>query len=1386
MSKLSQQFVDLIIRGKDLFSREADKSEQALNDLKKASKETKTELDNLEKTQQTLAKVQGLETVLEGQREAMQKASAAADAYAKQLDNTKKPLKEQVLEFARLKQAATAATREYQKTATQLDKQRTVLEQAGVNTRELGAEQERLANQSKDLTRKLEEAKQATIDFVRAMGEDEKLRQQAASAQKAVKAYQDYAEAMSRAERPTRAQMDRLDALNEEAQRSVQIFKGVAQSLGQKIIEMERAGQETKALADSYRKLNQESNTLKTQLTDASTKAAATSKRFDEMGRESGKATGQIRGLASSLIGFGAAYVGIDTVTTALRKFFTTAGQMEDFRYQMIGVYDDVAKGNAAYDWVVNFAKNVPPALEDVMQSFIMLHNQGMDPMNGTLEKLIAANSKYGKGNATLVPIIRQLTQAWAKNRIQAEEMYVLVENGLPVWDMLSDATGKSVGQLQKMAEQGKLTRYELAQLIEVMGARSMASMSQRMETFNTTLSKMGDRINQILDRIARSGALTYFKNELDKAGEAIDRMAKNGELKKLALDISQGMVAAAKAIKEVAVFTYQWGEAIVTVVAAIGALKAITFFRDLARDMGPLITKTQSWGAYSLALIPKLKVMYLGLAGAVAFTASEFYKLASAAYEWYEAERNLEESEKLLSKTQQDKADLLKQYSAQLGITIKNMDDYHRLLKDGAIIYDDLSGKLMTAEQYQKALSERVVKAEREWLPFSQTVEELVNQMSSMIDRGDKAGAVLKNMMESIDPKNIGQVATLGQALDKVREQGLLTEKQLREGLAEALTELSGEELIKFQYAVGLTFQNMKDSALSTGQVMTDALTGALRKMGLDIQEVNNQFTDLGRDMVNTLEAIALNANQSNADLKSAAMAAIGLAKTQTDLNQLSEKIRELGQRGLLSGTQVADALLTIEGKLATLTREASRTEQALSRLGVVSLSALSQELRQAAADFEAISAAQKRGEATTYQVKQAFLSWAKAAVNVAQANDQAIPATVATTAAALGLNKELADLIGSYQGAAANGKTFTQSLGNIELKATATERVLASLSERQKKLAESQKEVAQASKAAAQSQQQLADGLQESSGMASVMDDHVAAIKNELTALSEATYRYYLQLRNSPMQNASAESAQFKDELQALNHEVVELSRRMLTASDMGQFFVETSLAAARAELEYKKQARALENLTRKLGDTSLSTQGLVDMAKKAKGSFDLLDSTQLSGLQSAIAAAESRLKSMNQSAESTLQSLREELAGLNGNVVEQERLRMMQKRADLESKMAEARAAGNSQAVSDYSEALSLLKKVEQQKLAAARKTQLTQQAQKAATNEPTPPPAAEVAPAKPAQPEASPAQVKPIEMVRFEININGKQSVAYTVPSERNDLIDVLQTLKQSSF
>lgn len=265
----------------------------------------------------------------------------------------------------------------------------------------------------------------------------------------------------------------------------------------------------------------------------------------------------QVLAFAATFVGLnallGLAARGFGLLRDGIGQMLQTGDQFEGLQVRMNALMGSVAAGEAATAWVKDFAKRTPLELQDVTDAFAQLQAYGVDPMNGTLQALVDQNEKLGGGMERLGGIIGAVGQAYAKQKLQTEEILQLLERGVPVWDMLAKVTGKNAAQLQDLATKGKLGRDVLAALIKEIGKSSTGAAEAGMSRLSGIISNLKDQATDFYNRIANAGALEYVKGQLKQLSDRISQMAADGSLDALAKGLSDAFVKGVEKAKELA-----------------------------------------------------------------------------------------------------------------------------------------------------------------------------------------------------------------------------------------------------------------------------------------------------------------------------------------------------------------------------------------------------------------------------------------------------------------------------------------------------------------------------------------------------------------------------------------------------------------------------------------------------------------------------------------------------------------------------------------------------------------------------------------------------------------------------------------------------------------
>ena len=375
-------------------------------------------------------------------------------------------------------------------------------------------------------------------------------------------------EALNKAPESAGLQQSLKDA-EREARRAQKQLSTLTASLAEQEAAAREAGVDTRNLADEEKR-------LAAQLEDAKLAANANEVQLRELERQqnaaarsAGQHTSRINAAkqamssgAKQVLGFAAAYLslnaaaqalqsGLNLVRDGIRSMLETGDRFEGLQTQLTALMGSIEGGEQATAWIKDFAKTTPLQLDEVTQAFSLLKAFGLDPMDGTLQAITDQSEKLGGGMEKLQGIATALGQAWAKERLQGEEILQLIERGVPVYELLADATGKTGAELRKLSSDGKLGRDAIKSLIAEIGQGSAGAAAANMSRLSGIVSNLRDTFSDFLDRIASSGALDYVKAQLSSVADTIDEMDRDGRLEALAESLSNAFVQGAEKAKE-------------------------------------------------------------------------------------------------------------------------------------------------------------------------------------------------------------------------------------------------------------------------------------------------------------------------------------------------------------------------------------------------------------------------------------------------------------------------------------------------------------------------------------------------------------------------------------------------------------------------------------------------------------------------------------------------------------------------------------------------------------------------------------------------------------------------------------------------------------------
>lgn len=187
--------------------------------------------------------------------------------------------------------------------------------------------------------------------------------------------------------------------------------------------------------------------------------------------------------------------------------------EYERLNKMLASVEGSAQAGAQAMEQIKQQARTAPYSIFQLTDAYIHLKSFGLDPMNGTLQAVIDQSSKLGGSQEQLEGIVLALGQAWAKQKLQGQEILQLINQGVPVWTLLSQALHKTTAELQDMSQKGQIGQEGIYKMIQQMGSSSAGAAISQMDTLGGKISNLGDAAAQFVAALGDAGLSAALKS---------------------------------------------------------------------------------------------------------------------------------------------------------------------------------------------------------------------------------------------------------------------------------------------------------------------------------------------------------------------------------------------------------------------------------------------------------------------------------------------------------------------------------------------------------------------------------------------------------------------------------------------------------------------------------------------------------------------------------------------------------------------------------------------------------------------------------------------------------------------------------------------------------
>lgn len=707
-------------------------------------------------------------------------------------------------------------------------------------------------------------------------------------------------------------------------------------------------------------------------LAELRTSATQAKPALEGVGQGGDAAAEGLKNSAQQLVAWLGAVAGLSQMKSLAADVVNTGAAFETLDARLTSLLGSAPAASEAMAMIKDLATTTPFEVQGLAESFVKLTAFGLQPTREQMVALTNTAASLGGGTETLAGVTLALGQAWAKGRLQGDEILQLTERGIPAWDALARATGRNVPELQRMSEAGLLGRDVISRLIDELGRMNMGASEKLMATYAGAVSNAKDALSEFYSLIASSGALAFLTENLRAALVEFDRMKETGELAQTARDISDGFVAVGTAVKSVYegfVFLLPAIEAAIKVTLALKAVNIATSLYSMASGAVAAAAGMASVSAQSAAA----QVSMVGATTAATGLASVLRLLRS-----------------------------LTGVGLALGVA-ELAGEFFRA--KAAAEAGDAAVKKMLAEQPQNGPKKAAQEATQAIISMGsaaiRSAEDLRAAFEKMVAEGKKVDEALGAIGKDFDLSKAPGVAAAAQVLDGLVVAGKISAEQFADAWAQSL---KGVDLADFEAKARSAFAGSTEGALRLQGALDASLREAIRRSGADFDELSGGMSRAAVSALNDTDVIITGLDrlrQQGVDVGAALEASlakgISTASTQKELDAVRLQLESV--RKVLGEKVTNDLLEQISDKSKKLNKDLQETEQAFARLGIKSQTALKDLADQAAKDFERVRSS---GETTTQSLATAWKAMADAAI---AANGGVATETIKAQAAMHGL---------------------------------------------------------------------------------------------------------------------------------------------------------------------------------------------------------------------------------------------------------------------------------------------------------------------------------------------------------------------------------------------
>ena len=1054
--------------------------------------------------------------------------------------------------------------------------------------------------------------------------------------------------------------------------------------------------------------------------------------------------------MAALGVGFGAKELAeiADEYSSMAGRINIAVGETGNFEAAMQGVKDVALATNSNLSATTQLFTKI----NDAGKELGMTQQQSLD-----LTKTITQAIQLGGGAASSnEAAIIQLTQSLQSGVLRGDEFNSIMEQAPGISKALAASLGVTTGELRGMAAEGKLSAQTVISALQEQSAAIESDYEKLPSTIGKALQKIQtqwailigefDQDNGASSKVAEwlsalGDSMGMLDTVLSDVGEGVQWVGDQID------NIDTGTIVAMKQAFEAAYTTLKdlvstVGEAFSETVSILELTLGMLF--NFESGLTDVESKTAGFTKVLQAVSVALGFISDGFSGisiaaklissAILSMGAAFEQLRAALSFGEVKERALANMEAMRAKSNELYASATQAAMEFKSKGIEAIEDLKKTEEQVnaetlASLKDTFDDKIQAYQDF--VLNEQDYVAQR--IALEQQVEEARKNDSTA-----RIAGLLKQIDEvtAKEEESAKNQISLEQSKLEAAQKFAQQESDANKGVLNSAT-LSKLAVQNYRAEIDeagkvsvIAWSNTKGATEESTRSLKDFALTAAKGLGIDVNEALNNVSSGFERNTEAVKRVAdgygeLTSEGMNAgNLLSASLAKLlEGAKSQAEIDEVRKLYIQFGEDGKLSTRQVETGLDAVQGKLEKTPELLSETARAFKELGIISQEEADKQAKAAIANYEIVK---QSGQANAEQLGQALDGiYSK----IKDSGDSTLKTWYENQVAVLGLSS---------------------SLKEVEQSATRATSAIRDNTEARKQQSTSTWNAKFATDEATQS---------ESAGLA-IMQQMTAEIKGKISALekmgatTEQVDSAWRNLTNGMEGQKFLGVQDFADSMQRVDDIVTKQISSFEQAKNRADDMTQALSGSAVTSRDLADAQHALRQAT------DASVQGIIRM-----------DEQTLSKLQSAIDSARTRMQGLSDDAKNTADNLEAALAKMQGNEDKARDIEQTRKLTELQEKLNEAKARGNSEEAAQLSRALDLQKQINREEDKKAR-------ADAAASN---------TAPIKNTQPSSSRGNdggTSSTRTVDINLKLNGSNTKLTIPESQENAMMAFMRQLEES--